>query len=127
LLQDILSKEFENAVNELNDDELKMLLELISRDYRDIKIAITKGAGMYHDKLGIIDDTEGNGVAVDDAHDGLAQLLAHRPARHLADGPEGHVVDKDNIQIGLAPGDGFVQHPGHDPIDQPGLQALGVV
>lgn len=63
LIEDIFSKEFNDAISELEDDELKMLLELVSKNYMDIKIAITKNAGMYHDKLGIIEDYEGNAIA----------------------------------------------------------------
>lgn len=63
ILQNTFSEEFNAAINELDDDRLKMLLELVTRGFMDIKIAITKKSGMYHDKLGIIEDAEGNSVA----------------------------------------------------------------
>ena len=63
IIEDIVSNDFVEAVNELDDNNLKMLLELISKDYMDIKIAITKTTGMYHDKLGIIEDADGNILA----------------------------------------------------------------
>lgn len=62
LIENIFSKEFNSAINELEDDKLKMLLELVSKNYLDIKIAITKNTGMYHDKLGIIEDFDGNSI-----------------------------------------------------------------
>ena len=63
LLEEFFNRDFDAAINELNDDRLKMLLELVSKNYMDIKIAITKGSGIYHDKLGIIEDFEGNVIA----------------------------------------------------------------
>lgn len=43
-------------------ERLNMLANLIAECRMDIKIALTK-AGMYHEKLGIIEDSEGNFVA----------------------------------------------------------------
>lgn len=57
------SIEFMKALEDLEDDHLKILLELISKNYMDIKIAVTKRNGIYHDKLGIITDPEGNSIA----------------------------------------------------------------
>ncbi len=62
-LESIFTVEFQNALEELDDDHLKILLELVSRGFMDIKIAITKKNGMYHDKLGVITDSEGNSIA----------------------------------------------------------------
>lgn len=63
LLEDAFSKEFYIAVDSLDDEKLRMLLELITKNYMDIKIAITKRTGMYHDKLGIIEDSDENVIA----------------------------------------------------------------
>ena len=63
MLQDIFSRDFENILEELDEKRLKVLYELVAQNYLDIKIAITKGDGMYHDKLGIIEDLEGNAIA----------------------------------------------------------------
>jgi HKD family nuclease len=43
-------------------ERLNMLANLIAECRMDIKIALTK-AGMYHEKLGIIEDSDGNYVA----------------------------------------------------------------
>lgn len=63
IIQNIFSKDYIDSINELSDENLKMLSELIAKEYLDIKIAVTRGAGMYHDKLGIIEDTDGNSIA----------------------------------------------------------------
>lgn len=63
LLEEFFSRDFDTAIEELDDARLKMLLELVSKNYMDIKIAITKGSGIYHDKLGIIEDFAGNAIA----------------------------------------------------------------
>ena len=63
LLQNLFSRDFENVVSDLDEKRLKILYELVSQSYLDIKIAITKGNGMYHDKLGIIEDFAGNAIA----------------------------------------------------------------
>lgn len=57
------TEEFTAALDNLEEDHLKMLLELVSKGYMDIKIAVTKKNGIYHDKLGIITDMEGNSIA----------------------------------------------------------------
>lgn len=62
-LENLFSVEFKNALENLEEDELKILLELVSRGFMDIKIAVTKKNGMYHDKLGVITDLEGNSIA----------------------------------------------------------------
>ncbi len=54
------SQDFLEAINGLNDDQLKLLVALIAQDILDIKIAVTKTIGDYHDKLGILEDFEGN-------------------------------------------------------------------
>lgn len=54
-----ISKEIED----LDDKRLQLLAELIKIGCLDIRIAITKDVGMYHDKLGIIEDSLGNKIA----------------------------------------------------------------
>ena len=39
-----------------------MLVDLIAQDTLDIRIAVKDTAGIYHDKLGILKDFEGNVV-----------------------------------------------------------------
>lgn len=56
------SKDFLDAIDGLNDEQLKLLVALIAQGVLDIKIAVTKTIGDYHDKLGILEDFDGNVV-----------------------------------------------------------------
>lgn len=56
------SRDFLDAIVGLNDDQLKLLVTLIAQGVLDIKIAVTKTIGDYHDKLGILEDFEGNTI-----------------------------------------------------------------
>lgn len=63
VIEDAFSRDFKTEVEQLSDDNLKLLVELISLDVLDVKIVVTKNHfGSYHDKLGIMEDTEGNKV-----------------------------------------------------------------
>lgn len=55
-----LQSETEKALAELDDNNLELLIELITMGKLDIKIVKTKGIGDYHDKLAILEDEEGN-------------------------------------------------------------------
>ena len=57
------SREFIEEVENFDDSRLAMLAELIARGILDIRIAVTNTLGDYHDKLGILEDFEGNKVA----------------------------------------------------------------
>lgn len=59
----IFTDEFKEELNMLNNQNLQLLFELIKKGVMDIKIAVTDGGGMYHDKLGILKDFEGNIIA----------------------------------------------------------------
>lgn len=63
LITERFSEQFLDAVAQFGDNEVRMLAELISSNYLDIKIAFTHEHGIYHDKLGILEDFEGNLVA----------------------------------------------------------------
>ena len=59
----------ENLLKNLNDvanggeaNRLNLLANLIANEIMDIKIAITKTCGIYHEKLGIISDSQNNSV-----------------------------------------------------------------
>ena len=56
------SRDFLDAIEGLNDDQLKLLVTLIAQDVLDIKLAVTKTIGDYHDKLGILEDFDGNTI-----------------------------------------------------------------
>ena len=55
-------RDFIKEIESLGDEELQLLAALIANGTLDIKIAVTKGCGIYHDKLGIIHDQDGNTV-----------------------------------------------------------------
>lgn len=62
-IEDSFSKDFIEEVSKLSDKHLQILCDLIRKEILDIKIAITDGCGIYHDKLGILKDIEGNIIA----------------------------------------------------------------
>lgn len=62
VLATAFSNDFLEAIDGLNEDQLKLLASLIAQGVMDIKIAVTKTVGDYHDKLGILEDFEGNVV-----------------------------------------------------------------
>lgn len=63
IIGNAFSREFLEEVENFNDSRLALLAELIARGVLDIRIAVTNTLGDYHDKLGILEDFEGNKVA----------------------------------------------------------------
>lgn len=65
LLRDVLEKrfieEFNYALTEISDENAKTLSMLIKDDILDVKI-VRKDNGMYHDKLALLEDFDGNSV-----------------------------------------------------------------
>lgn len=53
---------FEQALQEFSDKSLRLLYELVSKGYLEIKIAYKRKTGIYHDKLGILKDADGNTI-----------------------------------------------------------------
>lgn len=64
--RDILEKTFLNEVKEvfkeISDENANILYELIKAKIVDVKIVVKEG-GMYHDKLALLEDFDGNTVA----------------------------------------------------------------
>ena len=59
-------RELKNPENDFQADRLNYLAHLIADGYLDIRIAVTESdsmLGMYHEKMGIISDADGNRVA----------------------------------------------------------------
>ena len=54
--------DFQKELEKLNDVSLQFLAEIIAKGILDIKIAITDQNGIYHDKLGILEDFSGNKI-----------------------------------------------------------------
>ncbi len=56
--------EFEEAFNNIHDDNRKLIIDMILDGFFEIKIVTPKNkVGHYHDKIGIIDDFYGNSIA----------------------------------------------------------------
>lgn len=55
-------RDFVEVIEELDDAKLQLLASLIANRTLDIKIVVTSECGMYHDKLGILEDFDGNKI-----------------------------------------------------------------
>lgn len=66
IIENALLRELHGVNTEMEQDRLNLLANLIADGILDIKIALTEQngeIGMYHEKMGIIADSEGNKVA----------------------------------------------------------------
>ena len=59
----VFSRDFISELEKLDNEKLAMLAELIAKEVLDIKIAVTNTLGDYHDKLGVLEDFDGNIIA----------------------------------------------------------------
>ena len=62
IINNAFSRDFIASIDALDDAKLKLLAALIAKGTLDIKIAVTQSAGIYHDKLGILEDSSGDAV-----------------------------------------------------------------
>ena len=60
LIKTAFQQDFVSSLDAFDDQNLNLLVELITHGTLDIKIAVTEGYGDYHDKLGILEDQDGN-------------------------------------------------------------------
>lgn len=60
IIESAFSRDFIKEIEELDDTKLQLLVALIANGTLDIKIAVTESSGIYHDKLGILEDFDGN-------------------------------------------------------------------
>ena len=60
IVTNAFSRDFIAGINALDNAKLRLLATLIAKGTLDIKIAVTETAGIYHDKLGILEDASGN-------------------------------------------------------------------
>lgn len=63
IVQNSFKRDFLNELESWDDMRLALLSELIARGILDIKVAVSGTLGFYHDKLGILEDFDGNTVA----------------------------------------------------------------
>ena len=62
IIESAILSSFYEPKTKFEEERLNLLAQLIANGNLDIKIAFTE-SGMYHEKLGIIEDSEGNAVA----------------------------------------------------------------
>lgn len=60
IIESAFTRDFLLSFNSCDALKLKLLIDLISNGTLDIKIAVTGASGFYHDKLGILEDFDGN-------------------------------------------------------------------
>lgn len=60
IINSAFSRDFIKELDVLDDAKLQLLAALIANGTLDIKIAVTESTGIYHDKLGILEDFDGN-------------------------------------------------------------------
>jgi hypothetical protein len=63
IVNDSFTRDFLREIEFLDDAKLELLANLIAKGVLDIKIAVTNTIGVYHDKLGILEDFDGNKIA----------------------------------------------------------------
>ena len=63
IINNALLREWKEPKNYIEEERLNFLAHLIADGYLDIKIAFKKPIGLYHEKIGIIEDELGNCVA----------------------------------------------------------------
>ena len=66
IIESALLREFKEPKNASDEERLNWLATLIAQNHMEIKVAFTppqKSAGMYHEKIGILYDVEGNKIA----------------------------------------------------------------
>lgn len=95
------SRDFVEELDELKEEDLVLLVNLIAKGFLDIKIAVSKTDGIYHDKLGILEDMEGNKIAFYGSSNSSLNGYQNnyekiRIARNWISGEEESVVDEQN-------------------------------
>lgn len=78
VIKDAVSRELREPVNKYQARQLNYLANLIADEILDIKIAITESdfkTGIYHEKVGIIEDKEGNKIAFSGSMNETANAL----------------------------------------------------
>lgn len=62
IIESAFSRDFLKEIETLDDVKLQLLVALIANGTLDIKIAVAGSTGIYHDKLEILEDFDGNTV-----------------------------------------------------------------
>ena len=65
IIEDAMLREYKEPENYFQEERLNLLAHLIEEGHLEIKVAFTppnKSTGMYHEKVGIVEDSEGNKI-----------------------------------------------------------------
>ncbi len=62
IISKAFTRDFISEIEELDELRLQVLAQLIAQGTLDIRIAVTESVGIYHDKLGILEDFNGDVV-----------------------------------------------------------------
>ena len=65
IIEDAMLREYKEPENYFQEERLNLLAHLIEEGHLEIKVAFTppnKATGMYHEKVGIVEDSEGNKI-----------------------------------------------------------------
>lgn len=63
IIDEAIMREWKEPKNHIEEERLNFLSHLIESGHLDIKIAFKKPYGLYHEKIGILTDEDGNSVA----------------------------------------------------------------
>jgi len=63
IIDKAIMREWKEPCNYIEEERLNFLSHMVEDGYLDIKIAFKKPIGLYHEKIGILTDDEGNAVA----------------------------------------------------------------
>ena len=63
IINKAIMREWKEPKNHIEEERLNFLSHMIEDGYLDIKIAFKKPIGLYHEKIGILTDEDGNSVA----------------------------------------------------------------
>lgn len=62
-IERVMVEDLENCLNQISDENIKTMVGLIQRDRLNIMVAdVDDQMGIYHDKFGLLEDSEGNKV-----------------------------------------------------------------
>lgn len=66
IIEEALKESLQEELSETEEDRLNLMIDLIEREILDIKVAVLENdeeIGMYHEKIGVLVDKEGNKIA----------------------------------------------------------------
>ena len=63
VISNCIERDFKEPIEEIEKNRLNLLANLISENYLDIKVAFMEDDELYHEKIGIVTDGDGNRIA----------------------------------------------------------------